>query len=571
MNLSLRNKFLIPTIALVITGLGISTAVTYFISGNAVESVIRAQITQTTDSAVKHLSSWIRIIRADMSRWSDQNYFKMAALDTFIGKASRKSGSIYLKNEKDKNGCYESLNFANTEGEIVTSSDTEKMIKLNVSDQQYFQEAIKGRSFISDVFASTLNGEPVFTISFPVRKKDAVVGVLFGTVNLEYFSQTYIEPIKVGQHGYAYMLSRNGFVVSHQDKSLVLNLNAKELSFGRKMLSEDKILTDYTFRGVKKTAAVEKNNETGWRIGVSVNYSDIMTPVKFLGRVNFFITAVLIILMTLLIFFIVKAIVRPINQIITGLTRMSDHVASAADQMFSASQCLAGDSSEQAASVEETSSSLEDMAAVSRKASELTLDSEQLINESVEKLGQFLKTLSELTGNMSRIEADNDRIRKIVKTIDGIAFQTNLLSLNAAIEAARAGETGAGFAVVADEVRNLAMSTTEAAKSTEELLHNTIQAISHTAHSIKTINSGFEAIIDLAAAIKRKTAAVTGASREQRGRIEHISEAANAINIATQRVAANAEETASTSDELNVQVENMKRFISELTNLVGGI
>jgi len=126
MNLSLRNKFLIPITALVITGLSISTAVTYSVSGKAVENVIRAQIIQTTDSGVKHLSSWIRIIRADMARWSDQDYFKMADLETFTDKISRKSASIYLEKEKNKNKFYESLNFANTEGGIVASSDAEK-------------------------------------------------------------------------------------------------------------------------------------------------------------------------------------------------------------------------------------------------------------------------------------------------------------------------------------------------------------------------------------------------------------------------------------------------------------
>lgn len=569
MKLSLRNKFLIPTIALIIAGLGISTGITYFVSANALENVIKAQIIQTADSGMKHLSSWIRIIRTDIARWADQNYFKMAGLDTFIGKASRQSASVYLEKEKNKNEFYESLNFANTAGEIVASSDRETMINLNVSDQQHFQEAAKGNDFISDVFASPLNGKPVFTVSTPVKKKDEVAGVLFGTVNLEYFSRTYIEPIKVGHHGYGYMISRSGLLVSHPDKSLILNLNTKKSDFGRKMLSADKGVTDYTFRGVKRTAAFEKNPETGWVIGLTAAYSDIMTPVRFLGRVNLFITAVLILLIALLTVFIANIIVKPIHRVIAGLTRVSDHVDSAADQMASASQRLAGDSSAQAASVEETSYSLEDMAAVSREASQLITDSEHLINRSAEKLGQFLKTLSELAGNMSRIEADNDQIRKIVKTIDDIAFQTNLLSLNAAVEAARAGRAGAGFAVVAEEVKRLSMRTTSAAKNTEELLYNTVQSISQTAHSIKAMNSGFEEIIDSAEASREKTSAVNKAGEKQREKIAHISEAANAISMATQRVAASADETASASEELNAQTEEMKTFVSKLKNLIG--
>jgi methyl-accepting chemotaxis protein len=569
MKLSLRNKFLIPTIALIITALGISTAITYFVSANALENIIKAQIIQTADSGMKHLSSWIRIIRTDIARWADQNYFKMAGFDTFIGKASRQSASVYLEKEKNKNEFYESLNFASTAGEIVASSNRETMLNLNVSDQEHFQEAAKGNDFISDVFASSLDGKPVFTVSMPVKNKDEVAGVLFGTVDLEYFSRTYIEPIKVGQHGYAYMISRGGFLVSHPDKSLILNFDAKKFYFGRKMLSSDKGAVDYTFRGIKRTAAFEKNPETGWVIGLTAAYSDIMTPVRFLGRVNLFITAVLILLIALLTVFIANIIVKPVHRVITGLTRISDHIGSAADQMASASQRLAGDSSAQAGSVEETSSSLEDMAAVIRDASQLIMDSEMLINRSSGKLGQFLKTLSELAGNMSRIEADNDQIRKIVKTIDEIAFQTNLLSLNAAVEAARAGEAGAGFSVVAEEVKRLSMRSTEAAKNTQELLYNTVQAITQTAHSINVMNSGFKEIIESAEAAQEKTAALTKAGEKQKDRIIHISEAANAINMAARRVAAGAEETASASEELNAQAEEMKTFVSKLTKLLG--
>ena len=262
-----------------------------------------------------------------------------------------------------------------------------------------------------------------------------------------------------------------------------------------------------------------------------------------------------------------RSIVKPLKRVISGVNEAALQVALASGQISSAGLSLSGDSSDQMAAVEETSSSLENMTAATRQTGKLASISERLANENVEKSGQFLKSLAELAADISRIEADNDLIGKLIKTIEEIAFQTNLLSLNAAVEAAHAGEAGAGFSVVADEVRSLAARTTEAAKNTEQSLQNIMDGISRTAHTVKTIKNGFETIINAASAISEKTAEVTRASGDQTVKIEQISAAENAINKAAQRVAANARETASSSEKLSSQAEEMKAFIGELVNM----
>ncbi len=290
MKLSSRNKFLIPTITIIISGLGISIILSYFISKSIIENIIRTQIVQVSDLNEKNLSLWIKINEMDISRWSEQNYFKMAVRDTFMGQASRKAASQQLEEGKKKNVSYESVNVANEKGEVISSSEPDEKFKnLNVSDQQYFQEAIKGNAFISDIFSSSFTEKPVFTISYPIIDKDIIVGVLFGVVSLEYFSKNYIDSIKIGKEGYAYIINKKGLIVAHPDRTAIMKLDAKEFDFGREMMKDKSGMLFYTFRGVKKIGAFKKNPETGWISVVAANISDIMAPVRFHGKVNLFI------------------------------------------------------------------------------------------------------------------------------------------------------------------------------------------------------------------------------------------------------------------------------------------
>lgn len=263
-------------------------------------------------------------------------------------------------------------------------------------------------------------------------------------------------------------------------------------------------------------------------------------------------------------------LIRPILDVASGLNRSADQVALSAQEISSASQSLSVNASEQAASLEESAAFLEEMAAMSRETSGLTQSAKRLMNENIEKSANSLKSLVRLTREMEQIEADSGHISQIIKTIDGIAFQTSLLALNAAVEAARAGASGAGFAVVADEVRNLALRSTGSAKDTQHLLESTVKRVTAAARAIKEINSDFEGIIESATVMGEKTAAITQASEEQSRGIEQVSLAANQIDRTTQQVAAGAQESAAASRELSVQAREMRRFVNNLLFIIQG-
>ncbi|MHB8068528.1 MAG: methyl-accepting chemotaxis protein [Desulfobaccales bacterium] len=263
------------------------------------------------------------------------------------------------------------------------------------------------------------------------------------------------------------------------------------------------------------------------------------------------------------------SITRPINRIIAGLSEGSGQVSSASTQVSGASQQLAQGASQQAAALEETSASLEEMTSMTRQNADNSNQAFTLINETGRVVEQANLAMTELSGSMKEVSAASDETAKIVKTIDGIAFQTNLLALNAAVEAARAGDAGAGFAVVAEEVRNLAMRAADAARSTGSLIDTTVTKVKEGSALVEKTEAAFAQVAAGTAKTRDLVGEIAAASDEQAKGVEQINKALGELDLVVQQNAANAEESASASQELSAQAELMKGAIGELAALIG--
>ncbi|MCP4351638.1 MAG: methyl-accepting chemotaxis protein [Desulfobacterales bacterium] len=268
---------------------------------------------------------------------------------------------------------------------------------------------------------------------------------------------------------------------------------------------------------------------------------------------------------------VARSIAAPLRSIILKLSEIAEQVSSASQQVSSASQEVSGGTSDQASSIEETSSSLEEMSSMIKLNADNAGHADKLTREASKVSEQASKSMAKLTISMERISKASKETSKIIKTIDEIAFQTNLLSLNAAVEAARAGEAGAGFAVVADEVRNLAIRSAEAAKNTSELIEGTVQRINDGTDLVTKTDEVFTNVAQLTQKVKDLIGEIAAACQEQAQGIDQVNRAAYQMDQVTQQNAANAEESASASEELSAQAEEMKEQVKKMKKFVGEI
>jgi len=261
---------------------------------------------------------------------------------------------------------------------------------------------------------------------------------------------------------------------------------------------------------------------------------------------------------------------RPLHGIITSLTEGSDHVASASGQVSSASQSLAEGATEQAAGLEETSSSLEEMSSMTRQNADNAQQANALASEARQTADGGTEAMQRMTAAITDIQASSDDTAKIIKVIDDIAFQTNLLALNAAVEAARAGEAGKGFAVVAEEVRNLAMRSAEAAKNTSNMIEESVKNAKNGVDIAAEVGTVLEQIVQSVTKTTDLVGEIAAASQEQARGIDQVNTAVTQMDKVTQQNAANAEESASASEELSAEAKSMEDIVGQLVALVNG-
>lgn len=267
-------------------------------------------------------------------------------------------------------------------------------------------------------------------------------------------------------------------------------------------------------------------------------------------------------------FWITGTINRSLTAIIQNLEMGVEQLAIASGQIASGSENLSEGASEQAAAIEESVSSLDQIAAFTKENASRSAEVDDFMQSVRNTADETRASMGELTESMAEITRTSEEAYKVVKTIDEIAFQTNILSLNAAVEAARAGEAGHGFAVVAGEVRNLATRAAEAVKTSSAIIERTIEQVKRGSALSSKNNEAFEAVYAAAMEAERRIGEIATASQEQAQALEQVNMSVSEMDNVTQQNAANAEESASAAQEMNLQTEQVRLVIRHLVSMV---
>ena len=453
--MNLRARFLWTFTPLTILTVSVLVVASYWAASRAIERQMHASMGATVNQTVADLDTWMADREREAQLFSEIEVLNAACR----GQRTNEAVSRLVAYHK-LSPAYENLFLADTNGVLFLDSIGGKSVGIEIGKHSVFalnvEKARQGAQWVSEVQASPATGRPVCLITTPILQNGALIGIAGTPLELKGFCDSHVRDVKVGNTGYIAITDSRGTTLAHKNQELVLKFSIADQDWGRQALAQKNGSLEYVFSGAACVAHFATYPKRGWLVMAILPKSEISLQVRGIRGTAVLLGLGALALVIAVTWVLTGNLIRSVRRIAISLSSGAEQTTSAAAQVSSASQTLAQGASEQAASLEEISSSLEETASTSRNNAEQTEKCNGWMGKARVVVGQVDKLLNETAAAIQEINRSSEATSKVIKTIEEIAFQTNILALNAAVEAARAGEAGLGFAVVADEVRNLA-------------------------------------------------------------------------------------------------------------------
>src|SRR6056297_2151299 len=587
-NLSLKFKLITICILVGLIPFGVIALISWNNSKTAIEQQVIDKLQAVQQIKTNQLSSFFDERKGDITVLSEnqtlinalkayEEGFEQGGVHSQSWNAANASYGAFLELYVNEYNYYDLFLIA-PDGDVVYTVSKEDDFGENVLSgtlrntplAEAFDQAARNTT-ITDFQWYAVSQEPAAFISKSVMDENRkTIGVLVYQISLDSINAIMQERSGMGETGETYLvgedkLMRSDSFLDPQNHSVMASFKnpstgAVNTEAVRRALSGQSgidILTDYNGNPVLSAYAPIEVDGFTWVILSEQDESEAFVSVDQVTMLILIISVVTVVAVLVIAFLFTNSIEKPISKIVENLFESADQVASASEELSSASQQLAEGSSEQASSLEETSATLDESNSMLQQTADNTSKATEISHIAGSASDKGSQQMKEMMSSMEQIRDSSGELSKIIKVIDDIAFQTNLLSLNAAVEAARA-----------EEVRNLAQRSAKAAQDTTEIIEKNVKMSESGVIVAQKVQEALQEINGQSEELSKLIDQINVASKEQSQGISQITQAMSQMEQVTQQNAANAEETASSSEEMSAQAETLNDIVIRLNALI---
>ncbi|TVL86879.1 chemotaxis protein [Brachyspira hyodysenteriae] len=506
-----------------------------------------------------------------------------------------------LKKFKSLNEYAINIGLSDSSGNILIDSDNPDLVNQNVFNiHPDLKNKVNGNSkgvFGENITHSlTTGGWSLILLEKVTDNNNQIIGYLHVMLDWSTLNKNHIEPLVIGKTGSMYAVDKDSIIKIH---SQTANINETAPPQFKDAFNIGKGILNYVFNNEKRVSSVITLKSQPWILGISVTEAEIYEANRMPMLMMIIISLIAIVIISVFISMFIMSITKPLHLLVgvakeiaegdlrttkqkikrkDELGELSDafvamrkklvdtiitveesanNITMAAKELSEQNTDLAHRTESQAASIEQTSASMTEISSTIRDSAEHSINGSKMILDSKSSVENAGNIISETTTNIEEVHDASSKIKDITKIIEDIAFQTNILALNASVEAARAGEQGKGFAVVAAEVRNLAQTTQTSVKSITDLIENVYDKIDKatgTARESQEIFIEIQNKIDDASKIME---GISNSAIEQQNGIDQVKIAIAEMDSTTQKNAALVEEATASAELLFAQSKEL--------------
>ena len=506
-----------------------------------------------------------------------------------------------LKKFRSLNEYAINIGLSDSNGTVLIDSDNPDLVNQNIFNihpdlKNKINNNTKGVFGENITHSLTTGGWSLILLEKVKDNNDQLIGYLYVILDWSTLNKNHIEPLVIGKTGSMFAIDKNLIIKIH---SKTENINQPAPTQFKDAFNLGKGILSYDFNGESRVSSVMTLKSQPWVLGISVTEAEIYEANRMLMIMMIVISLIAIIIIAVFISMFIMSITKPLHLLVGVAKEIADgdlrttkqkikrkdelgelsdafvamrkklvdtimtveesanNITMAAKELSEQNTDLAHRTESQAASIEETSASMTEISSTIRDSAEHSINGSKMILDSKSSVENAGNIISETTSNIEEVHDASSKIKDITKIIEDIAFQTNILALNASVEAARAGEQGKGFAVVAAEVRNLAQTTQTSVKSITDLIENVYDKIDKatgTARESQEIFIEIQNKIDDASKIMQ---GISNSAVEQQNGIDQVKIAIAEMDSTTQKNAALVEEATASAELLFAQSKEL--------------